>query len=228
MDGLDLERVAKYLTGQVKGFAGPLTAEKTASGQSNPTFILSSPTGKYVLRRKPAGQLLKSAHAVDREFRVMSALAETGVPVPKMFNLCEDEGVIGSIFFLMEYVEGRNFADPRLQELSPDERRGIYDTMNAGLAKLHSVDVAAVGLADYGKPGNYFTRQISRWTGQYRATETETIPAMDRLISWLDTNIPPDDGTVTLVHGDWRIDNLLFAPKGPELMAILDWELSTL
>lgn len=228
MDGLDLERVAKYLTGRVEGFSGPLKAEKTASGQSNPTFILTSPNGKYVLRRKPEGQLLKSAHAVDREFRVMSALASTGVPIPNMFHLCEDEDVIGSMFFLMEFVDGRNFSDPRLPDLSTEERSGIYDSMNANLAKLHSVDVNAVGLVDYGKPGNYFARQISRWSGQYRATETGAIPAMDSLIEWLDANIPPDDGKVALVHGDWRIDNLMFAAQGTDLIAILDWELSTL
>lgn len=228
MDGLDLERVAKYLSGRVEGFSGPLTAEKTASGQSNPTFILTSPNGKYVLRSKPKGQLLKSAHAVDREFRVMSALAETDVPVPRMFHLCEDEDIIGSVFFLMEFVDGNNFADPRLPDLSKEERSGIYDSMNAGLAKLHSVDVDAVGLTNYGKPGNYFDRQISRWSGQYRATETNNIPAMESLIEWLGSNIPPDDGKIALVHGDWRIDNLMFSNQSTDLVAILDWELSTL
>lgn len=227
-DLLDLEVVAKYMSGRIDGFSGSLSAEKTPTGQSNPTFILSSPTGKFVLRRKPPGVLLKSAHAVDREFRVMSALANTGIPVPKMYFLCEDEDVIGSMFYVMEYIEGRNFVDPRIPDVTPEERRGMYDAMNAALAALHSVDVDAVGLSDYGKPGNYFARQISRWSGQYRASETGTIPEMDELIEWLDGNIPEGDDKVSLVHGDWRIDNLLFAPKGPELVAILDWELSTL
>ena len=227
-DQLDLDVVAKYMFGRIDGFSGPLSAEKTPTGQSNPTFILTSSTGKYVLRRKPPGVLLKSAHAVDREFRVMSALADTGVPVPKMHFLCEDEGVIGSMFYLMEHVEARNFVDPRIPDVTPEDRRGMYDAMNAGLAALHSVDVDAVGLSDYGKPGNYFSRQISRWSGQYRASETDVIPEMDQLIAWLDESIPKGDNKASLVHGDWRIDNLLFAPAKPDLVAILDWELSTL
>lgn len=225
---LDLDVVAKYMSGRIDGFSGPVSAEKTPTGQSNPTFILTSPTGKFVLRRKPPGVLLKSAHAVDREFRVMSALANTGVCVPKMYFLCEDEDVIGSMFYVMEYIEGRNFVDPRIPDVTPAERRGMYDSMNSGLAALHSVDVNAVGLSDYGKPGNYFTRQISRWSGQYHASETGTISEMDQLIDWLSRNIPDGDDKTSLVHGDWRIDNLLFAQKGPELVAILDWELSTL
>ncbi len=225
---LDLEVVAKYLSGRIDGFSGPIQAEKTPTGQSNPTFILTSPSGKYVLRRKPPGVLLKSAHAVDREFRVMSALADSDVPVPKMYCLCEDEGVIGSMFYVMEHIEGRNFVDPRINGVSVEERRGMYDAMNRGLAALHSVDVADVGLANYGKPGNYFERQISRWSGQYEASETDTIAEMDALIAWLKSNTPAEDNTTALVHGDWRIDNLLFAPKGPELVAVLDWELSTL
>ena len=225
---LDLDVVAKYLSGHIEGFSGPLSAEKTPTGQSNPTFILSSPSGKYVLRRKPMGNLLKSAHAVDREFRVMSALAQTNVPVPRMYCLCEDDDVIGSMFYVMEYVEGRNFSDPRLPELGIDARRRVYDAMNATLAALHSVDVDAVGLSEYGRPGNYFARQISRWSGQYRSSETGAIAEMDALIAWLNENIPAEDGQTALVHGDWRIDNLLFAPNSPELVAVLDWELSTL
>lgn len=225
---LDLEVVAKYLTGRIDGFFGPLQAEKTPTGQSNPTFILTSPSGKYVLRRKPPGVLLKSAHAVDREYRVMSALADSDVPVPKMYCLCEDEDVIGSVFYVMEFIEGRNFVDPRVGGVSRDERRGMYDAMNRGLAALHSIDVAGVGLADYGKPGNYFERQISRWSGQYEASETGTIEEMDALIAWLKSNMPAEDTSTALVHGDWRIDNLLFAPTGAELVAVLDWELSTL
>lgn len=227
-DNLDLDHIAKYLSGAIDGFSGPITAEKTASGQSNPTYVLSAPSGKYVLRRKPEGQLLKSAHAVDREYRVISALANTDVPVPKTYHLCEDDSVIGSMFYIMEFVEGRNFADPRTKSLTPLERRGVYDAMNASLAALHSVDVGAVGLVDFGRPGNYFDRQISRWSGQYQASETGTIAAMDRLTEWLGENIPPDDGTVSLVHGDWRIDNLMFAQNGTDLVAVLDWELSTL
>ena len=225
---LNLDVVANYMSGRIDGFSGSLRAEKTPTGQSNPTFILTSLTGKFVLRRKPEGKLLKSAHAVDREFRVMSALADTAVPVPKMYFLCEDESVIGSMFYVMEHVEGRNFVDPRIPDVTPIERRAMYDAMNSGLAALHSVDVDAVGLSDYGKPGNYFARQISRWSGQYRASETGTIAEMDALISWLEGHIPAGNGKTSLVHGDWRIDNLLFAPQGPELVAILDWELSTL
>ncbi len=227
-DPLDLDVVAKYMSGRIDGFHGPLKAEKTPTGQSNPTFILTASSGKYVLRRKPAGVLLKSAHAVDREFRVMSALAATDVPVPKMHFLCEDEDVIGSMFYVMEYIEGLNFVDPRISDVTSEARRGMYDAMNGGLAALHSVDVEAVGLSDFGKPGNYFSRQISRWSGQYRSSETGAIPQMDQLIEWLGENIPEGDDKVSLVHGDWRIDNLLFAPDGPNLVAILDWELSTL
>ena len=225
---LDLNVIAKYMANQIDGFSGPLRAEKTPTGQSNPTYILNSNFGKFILRRKPPGILLNSAHAVDREFRVMSALTETGLPVPKMYFLCEDGDVIGSMFFVMEYVEGRNFVDPRLPDVTPEERSAIYDNMNAGLAALHCVDIEAAGLSDFGRSGNYFARQISRWTGQYRASETERIIEMDELIAWLDNNTPIDDQKTSLVHGDWRIDNLLFAPKSPKLVAILDWELSTL
>ncbi len=224
---LDLKAVENYLAPRIDGFKGPVTAEKTATGQSNPTFILTAPSGKYVLRRKPEGVLLKSAHAVDREFRVMSALAGSAVPVPETCFLCEDESVIGSMFFVMSHVAGHSYTDPRLPDCAVEQRRRIYDSMNAGLAALHSVDIAAAGLADYGPPGNYFARQISRWTKQYRASETETQPDMDALIDWLDNNIPPETATPRLVHGDWRIDNLLFNDAG-NLLAVLDWELSTL
>lgn len=225
---LDLDVVAKYMADRIDGFEGPVSAEKTPTGQSNPTYILNSAAGKFVLRRKPPGILLKSAHSVDREFRVMSALADTGVPVPKMHFLCEDDDVIGSMFYVMEHVAGRNFVDPRIPDVPPTERRAMYDAMNAGLAGLHSVDIASVGLSDFGKPGNYFSRQISRWSGQYRASETGVIPEMNDLIAWLEVNTPEGDDKTTLVHGDWRIDNLLFAPDSPKLVAILDWELSTL
>lgn len=203
------------------------SARKTSQGQSNPTFVLESSGGTFILRRKPPGKLLKSAHAVEREFRVMTAL-DGHAPVPKMYALCEDTDILGTAFFIMDYVEGRIFPDPALPDLSPDERAAIYDAMNAGLAGLHRLDADALGLSDYGKPGNYFARQLDRWTRQYRASETEQVAQMEDLITWLGEHLPADDGQVALVHGDWRIDNLVFAPKGCELVAILDWELSTL
>ncbi len=225
---LDLTAVEGWLTRHLPGFRGPLSAEKFAGGQSNPTFRLEAASGSYVLRRKPPGTLLKSAHAVDREYRVQKALAGTDVPVARMHVLCEDEGVIGSAFYVMEHVAGRNFLDPRLPDLDAPERTAIYDEMNRVLAAIHSVDVAAAGLEDYGPPGDYYRRQIGRWTKQYRASETEPVPAMDELIAWLDAHLPPDDGRRTLVHGDYRIDNMLFAPDRPDCVAVLDWELSTL
>jgi aminoglycoside phosphotransferase (APT) family kinase protein len=225
---LDTAAVEAWMTAQVPGFRGPIQAEKFATGQSNPTFKLSAPSGAYVLRRKPLGQLLKSAHAVDREFRVQRALAGTDVPVTRMHALCEDGSVIGSMFYVMDYVAGRTFVDPRLPDLGPNDRAAIFDDMNRVLAAIHSVDLAATGLADYGPKGNYYQRQIDRWSKQYRASETEAIPDMDALINWLQANLPEDDGRVTLVHGDYRIDNLLFAPDSPKCVAVLDWELSTL
>lgn len=225
---LDTAAVEAWMTAQVPGFRGPIQAEKFATGQSNPTFKLSAPSGAYVLRRKPPGQLLKSAHAVDREFRVQRALAGTDVPVTRMHALCEDGSVIGSMFYVMDYVAGRTFVDPRLPDLGPNDRAAIFDDMNRVLAAIHSVDLAATGLADYGPKGNYYQRQIDRWSKQYRASETEAIPDMDALINWLQANLPEDDGRVTLVHGDYRIDNLLFAPDSPKCVAVLDWELSTL
>ncbi len=181
-----------------------------------------------MLRRKPPGVLLKSAHAVDREFRVQRALYQTDVPVAKTYVLCEDAAVIGSAFYLMQDVRGRNFGDPRLPEVPRDDRRAVLDEMNRVLAAIHEVDIDATGLADFGPEGNYYRRQIDRWTKQYRASETATIPAMEELIAWLDGNLPPDDGQRRLVHGDYRIDNLLFAPEGPRCLAVLDWELSTI
>ncbi len=225
---LDVGAVEAYLAARLDGFRGPLNATKFASGQSNPTFLLRTPSAAYVLRRKPPGKLLKSAHAVDREFRVMRALAGSDVPVPRPHILCQDESVIGSMFFVMDYVEGRNFQDPRVPEVDRETRAGVYDAMNAVLAALHSVDVEAVGLADFGRPGSYFARQVARWSGQYRASETETIPAMDAVIAWLDDNVPADDGRVALVHGDYRIDNMIFDESAPRVIAVLDWELSTL
>ena len=225
---MDFNRIAAYLESEVEGFQGPIEAAKTPSGQSNPTYILTTPTGKYVLRSKPSGKLLKSAHAVDREFRVLKALHGQGLPVPEVFVLCDDPAVSDTMFYLMAFSEGENYGDPRLQGLPPESRREIYDQMNQGLTRVHKVDLAKAGLLDYGPPGNYFSRQLSRWTKQYETSATEVIAPMDDLITWLADNLPPDDGIVTLVHGDWRIDNLLFDSKTNALSAILDWELSTL
>jgi aminoglycoside phosphotransferase (APT) family kinase protein len=226
---LDTGRLAPYLEQHLPGFAGPLEAEKFAGGQSNPTFLLKTPGRKYVLRRKPPGELLASAHAVDREYRVISALRDTDVPVPETYLLCEDDSVIGSMFYVMQYLEGRVFWDPTLPEVtSKHERAAIYDDMNRVLAALHTVDVDAVGLSDFGRPGNYFERQVSRWTKQYRASETEKNPAMETLIEWLPAHMPPDDGYSGLVHGDYRLDNVMFHPTEPRIIAVLDWELSTL
>ena len=226
---LDTDSLGRYLEQHIDGFSGPLTAEKFAGGQSNPTFKLSASVKSYVLRRKPPGELLKSAHAVDREFRVISALQDTDVPVPRTYVLCEDDSVIGSMFYVMEYMEGRILWDPVLPEARDNtERAAIYDAMNKTMAALHCVDVDAVGLSDYGRPGSYFERQLSRWSKQYRASETQNIPAMETLMSWLPANMPPDDGAVSLVHGDYRLDNMMFHPTEPRVIALLDWELSTL
>ncbi|MCO6381552.1 phosphotransferase family protein [Oceanicola sp. 502str15] len=225
---LDTAAVAAWINAHAPGHTGPVTAEKFATGQSNPTFRLTTPQGSLVLRRKPPGKLLKSAHAVDREFRVQSALAATPVPVARMIAYCDDPAVIGSEFYLMEHIEGRHFNQPHLPKLSASDRAPIFDEMNRVLAAIHEVDLAATGLADYGRAGNYYRRQIDRWTTQYRASETETIQAMDALIAWLDANVPEDDGQVCLTHGDYRLDNMLFAPDAPRITAVLDWELSTL
>jgi aminoglycoside phosphotransferase (APT) family kinase protein len=225
---LDTAVLGAYLERVLPGFVGPVTASKTPTGQSNPTFLLSSPSGRYVLRKKPPGQLLKSAHAVDREYRVMRGLGGTDVPVPRMLHLCEDESVLGTAFFVMDYVDGTIFWNPALPELSKAQRAKVYDEENRALAALHSVDPAKVGLADFGKPGSYFARQLDRWTKQYRASETEHIAAMETLIAWLAENEPRDDGRVALVHGDYRIDNMIFAKDASRLLAIIDWELSTL
>jgi len=226
---LDTSRLSEYLSDHIPGFTPPLQVEKFDGGQSNPTFKLSTQDGTYVLRRKPPGALLKSAHAVDREYRVISALADTDVPVPKTHVLCEDDSIIGSMFYVMEYMEGRILWDPVLPEATDNaERAAIYDAMNQTMAALHNVDVASVGLADYGRPGNYFERQVSRWSKQYRASEIEDIELMNTLMDWLPANMPEDDGTVSLVHGDYRLDNMMFHPDQPHVIALLDWELSTL
>ena len=226
---LDTARLQGYLEEHVDGFSGELSAEKFAGGQSNPTFKLSAGGENYVLRRKPPGELLKSAHAVDREYRVITALRDTDVPVARTYCLCEDDDVIGSMFYVMEYMDGRVFWDAALPEIKDnDERAAIYEEMNRVLAALHTVDYEGVGLADFGRPGNYFERQISRWTKQYRASETDVNAAMEKLIEWLPANLPPDDGAVSLVHGDYRLDNVMFHKTEPRIIAVLDWELSTL
>ena len=226
---LDTKNLSRYLTEYISGFEGPVTAEKFADGQSNPTFKLSACSKDYVLRRKPPGELLKSAHAVDREFRVISALQDTDVPVPKTYVLCEDDAVIGSMFYVMEYMEGRILWDPLLPEAGDNtERAAIYDAMNQTMAALHNVNVEAVGLADFGRPGNYFERQLGRWSKQYRASETQRIEAMEALMTWLQANMPADDGAISLVHGDYRLDNMMFHPTEPRVIALLDWELSTI
>ncbi len=224
----DSAKLAAYLEAQVPGFKGPLSAEKFAGGQSNPTFKITAASGEYVLRRKPPGELLKSAHAVDREFRVLSALADTDVPVAAVYHLCEDDAVIGSMFYLMEFKQGRVLWDPALPGMSNEQRGAIFDEMNRVLVALHSVDIEAAGLQDYGRPGNYFARQISRWTRQYQASEIEPIADMDRLIEWLPENTPEDDGMLVLAHGDFRLDNIMFDASEPRAIALLDWELSTL
>ncbi|OUS31752.1 phosphotransferase family protein [Gammaproteobacteria bacterium 45_16_T64] len=224
----DVTVLATYLEKNIEGFEGPLTAKKFEGGQSNPTFLIATKKQNYVLRRKPPGKLLKSAHAVDREFRVMSALADTNVPVAKMYHLCEDDSVIGSMFYVMEFIDGTVRWDPALPEISNEERSAIYSEMNRVLAALHSVDITSVGLDNYGKPGNYFERQISRWSSQYRSAETETIESMETLYQWLPQNMPEDDGRVSLVHGDFRLDNMMFSHDRANVLALVDWELSTL
>jgi aminoglycoside phosphotransferase (APT) family kinase protein len=226
---LDEGVVAAYLQANVPGFKGPLSASKFPGGQSNPTFRIDADSGTYVLRRQPPGKLLKSAHAVDREYRVLAALRDTDVPVAEVYHLCEDPAVIGSMFYLMEYCDGNVYWNPALGEIDGHNTRGaMYDQMARTLASIHSVDLEAAGLADYGRPGNYFERQVGRWSRQYRASELQKIDAMDRLIRYLEANIPADDGQVTLVHGDFRLDNVMYAQDNSRLIAVLDWELSTI
>ena len=224
---LDAARVTEYLSENVCGFSGPIEVEKFQVGQSNPTFLLKTPAKNYVLRRKPPGVLLKSAHAVDREFRVQSALAGTDVPVAKMHHLCEDNDVIGTMFYVMDAIDGRNHTLPTMPDVDNVRRGAVIDEMNRVLAALHDVDIDAVGLSDYGAPGNYFERQIGRWSKQYRASETVEVPAMNELMERLVEQMPEDDGQRTLVHGDYRIDNMMFEHDGPNCLAVLDWELST-
>jgi aminoglycoside phosphotransferase (APT) family kinase protein len=223
----DTVRLAVWMRANIEGFSGPIELRQFAGGQSNPTFLVQSADHRYVLRRKPPGKLLPSAHAVDREYRVIMALANTDVPVAKAYALCEDPAVIGTVFYVMDYVEGRLFWDAALPEVAPHERRAIYEEMTRVIAALHSVDYTAVGLGDYGKPGRYIERQVARWTQQYRASQTETIDAVERLIEWLPKHIPADEET-GIVHGDFRLDNAIFHPREPRILAVLDWELSTL
>jgi aminoglycoside phosphotransferase (APT) family kinase protein len=223
----DEAALESYLRAKVEGFAGPLRVFQFAGGQSNPTFVLDTPLRRYVMRKKPPGTLLPSAHAVEREYRVITALAKTSVPVARTFTLCEDPSVIGTPFYVMEYVEGRVLRDPTLPEMTPLERSAVYDTMNDVLSRLHRIDPAAVGLQDFGKPGNYFARQIARWTKQYEMSRTDDIPTMTKLLAWLPAHVPPGEET-RLVHGDYRLENMIFHPTEPRILAVLDWELSTL
>ena len=229
----DVGALQAHLQTHLIDFAGPLQVEQFKGGQSNPTYLLVTPSRRYVMRTKPgpAAKLLPSAHAIEREFRVMKALAGTDVPVPKMLMLCEDESVIGRAFYVMGFVEGRVLWEQSLPGMSRAERGAHYDEMNRVMAALHQVDVQAAGLSDYGKPGSYFQRQIARWSRQYQASVTQPIEAMDRLIEWLPAHLPAsaaDDREVAVVHGDYRMDNLVFHPTEPRIIAVLDWELSTL
>jgi aminoglycoside phosphotransferase (APT) family kinase protein len=225
---IDEAVLAEYLQSQLDGFSGPLTATKFSGGQSNPTFRITAKSGTYVLRKQPPGELLKSAHAVDREFRVMTALQNTEVPVPQMLHLCEDKSILGSMFFVMEFKNGRTFWDSSVPEVSNEERTAIYNEINKALADLHSVNIEQAGLTNYGRPGNYYARQLKRWTQQYRASEFNTIDDMEWMIDWLHERLPEDDGRVSLVHGDFRLDNLMYHATSPKIIAVLDWELSTL
>jgi len=235
----DVPALTRWMQAHIEGFAGPLTVEMFKGGQSNPTYKLLTPGRTYVMRAKPGpvAKLLPSAHAIEREFAVMSGLAGTQVPVPRMEGLCEDESVIGRAFYIMEFKEGRVLWDQALPGMSPAQRGEIYDEMNRVIAALHTVDFAARGLASYGKPGNYFERQIARWSKQYKASAdgagpmSQPIPAMEKLLEWLPAHIPPaarDEAKVSIVHGDFRLDNLIFHPTEPRVIAVLDWELSTL
>lgn len=224
---IDETRLLEYLADTVEDFEGPLTVEQFKGGQSNPTYKLTAASGSYVLRRKPPGKLLPSAHAVDREFRVISALYGAAFPVPKPHVLCADEDVIGTMFYVMDFVDGRIFWEPDLPDCEASERTAVYDAMNATIARLHTLDYAALGLEDYGKPGNYFSRQISRWSKQYVASETVEVRAMHRLMDWLPQNIP-DEASTSIVHGDYRLDNMIIDAGAPRVRAVLDWELSTI
>ena len=227
-ESIDVAALGRYLESFIDEFNELKSAEKFPGGQSNPTYKLTAESGNYVLRRKPPGVLLKSAHAVDREYRLLTALEGSKVPVGKTYHLCTNENIIGSIFYVMEYLEGDVHWSPKLPEMTNAQRAVVYDQLNKTLADIHSVDIHAVGLSDYGKPGAYFERQINRWTKQYRAAELDPIESMEKLIVWLSQNQPADDGRVALVHGDYRLDNLMFYPGDTRPRAVMDWELSTL
>ena len=224
----DEESLAIYLRSRIEGFHETITVRQFAHGQSNPTYVISGGEKEYILRKKPPGKLLPSAHAVDREYRILKALSNTDVPVPQTFLLCEDESIVGTPFYVMERVNGRIYRDPTAPEAADaQERAAIFDSMNETLANIHLVDWNALGLSNYGKPGNYMARQVNRWARQYEASKTDPIESMDALIQWLSENIPADDST-TIVHGDFRLENLIIHPTEPRVIATLDWELSTL
>jgi len=223
----DAGRLEDYLRAKVPGFAGPIVVSQFKGGQSNPTYLIETPLRRYVLRRKPPGKLLPSAHAVDREYRVISALAAQDFPVPEALLYCADETIAGTPFFLMGYVEGRVFWEPHMPASDPAERAAVYDAMNATIARLHSFEPGQIGLGDYGRGENYVARQVERWSKQYRASETERIEEMEHLIAWLPAHVPPPQAP-RLVHGDYRLDNMIIAPDAPKIVAVLDWELSTL
>ncbi len=223
----DVDRLSAWLEKAVPEFKGPLAARQFKGGQSNPTYMIEAASGRYVLRRKPPGKLLPSAHAVDREFKVLSALHGAGFPVARPLILCDDDAVVGTMFYLMDFIEGRVYWVPELPGCDPQERSAIYDAMNATIAQLHTIDYEAVGLGDFGKPAGYVTRQIKRWSQQYRASETREIAEMEKLIEWLPGATPPDAGA-SIVHGDFRLDNMILAKDEPKVLAVLDWELATL
>lgn len=224
---IDIDRLAAYLAEALPGFAGPLAVRQFKGGQSNPTYLLTTPAHRYVLRKKPAGQLLPGAHMIEREYKVMRALKGTAVPVANVPLLCEDVTVIGTPFYVMDFLDGRVFRDPGLPGTDPAQRAAIYRAMSDTMAALHAVDWQAVGLADFGKPSGYLTRQINLWSKQYVGGKTHEIPAMDGLMAWLPANLPGDERT-TISHGDFRLENLMFRPDRPEVLATLDWELATL
>ena len=227
MSDLDEARLGEWLAGNVTGFAGPFTLEKFAGGQSNPTYRIDAASGSYVLRRKPFGPILPSAHAVEREHQLIAALHPTGFPVARPYGLCGDAAVLGAPFYIMEMVEGRTFWDGSLPDMATAERTAVYEAIVDALAALHSVDYAGVGLGEYGKPGNYFERQVARWSKQYRMSQTDDMPEVEKLIEWLPRTVPAQTRT-SIVHGDFRIDNMIFDAAQPKVLAVLDWELSTL
>ena len=225
---LDVEKLSDYLTQQLDEFTGIKKSKKFNTGQSNPTYLLETAEKKYVLRKKPPGELLPSAHAVDREYRIIKALEETKVPVPRTVFLCNDESIIGTIFYVMEFVDGRIFWDPTLPEIDENKRMKVYEETVSVMAELHKIDVKKADLLDFGKPGNYFERQVGRWIKQYRAAETESYPEVETLIAWLEKTMPDDDGLISIVHGDYRLYNMIFDHEEESMLALLDWELSTI